>query len=180
MSVSDKIMDMVDSILPELVERTVKRLYFVTSDLHAVQEKRELAKLEQLLYSKTQIEDCLAENVEELAQLELGIRTKKTSSDVLMYSQNKLTESQIIEGKILSLQLKIERDTRKIEGLVAGMDDWRIKGHKFYEILDYKYNKFMTDEEIANIYGFTAETIRIRRLELLRLIYHRIEGAKGL
>ena len=176
----DKIVDWIDEVLPEIIDRTVRRLYFISSDLHEVQERRELAKLEELMAAKSQIEDCLADWKEELAQLEIGIKTKKCSSDIMLFSQNKLSDSEIMKGKTLSLELKIERDTRKINNLNKALDDYKIKGNKFYKILDYTYDKCMSNAEIAEVMGYTEETIRRRKLELIRLIYRRIEGAKNL
>ena len=91
-------------------------------------------------------------------------------------AQNRLSEEQITESRIIHLQSKIEKDKAILEQIEGAID--KVKHDRWYKIIELKYWQDLEDEEIADEFNCDVRTIRRRKNELMRKIATKIYGSE--
>lgn len=101
----------------------------------------------------------------------------KRSKDICVASTTgiRLSEDEILEGKTLVIQKKIERDKKEIEEIDYALE--AIEDDEFKNIIDFKYFKNMNDLDIAEKLHITDRTVRRHKNRLMKKIMVRLYGA---
>lgn len=87
----------------------------------------------------------------------------------------RLTPEEIQEGKIIGIQVKMERDTKAIEEIEKALDD--IKSDEYYNVIEQAYFKELDDEVIAQNLHCGIRTVQRHRPRLVMKVAVRFYGA---
>lgn len=139
--------------------------------------KNAFSQTEVRLYAYSDLKD----NIE---QYELDIRDLETekpgrSKSLVFFSTGgsgiRLSEEDVQQGRILHIQNKIRRDEEEIEEINRALEP--VSCDPYFSIIELKYFKGKTDEEIAEAIPCDPRTVRRHKNRLVRRIAIKLYGA---
>jgi hypothetical protein len=119
-----------------------------------------------------------------IKQYELDIRDLETekpgrSKSLVFFSTGssgiRLSEEDIQQGRILHIQNKIRRDQEEIEEIDRALEP--VASDQYFSIIELKYFKRKTDEEIAEAIPCDPRTVRRNKNRIVRRIAIKLYGA---
>lgn len=125
--------------------------------------------LENIKRYKLDIEDLKREKITE------------KSKDITSFGGDcgiRLTPEEKQAGKILAVELKLQRDQKEIDEIDAALD--LIKNDEYYPAIEMRYFKKMADEIIASQIPCAERTVRYNRSRLIRQMALSLYGAEAL
>ncbi|WP_455655438.1 hypothetical protein [Phascolarctobacterium sp.] len=125
--------------------------------------------LENIKRYKLDIEDLKREKITE------------KSKDITFFGGDcgiRLTPEEKQAGKILAVELKLQRDQKEIDEIDAALD--LIKNDEYYPAIEMRYFKKMADEIIASQIPCAERTVRYNRSRLIRQMALSLYGAEAL
>lgn len=136
-------------------------------------------KTEEQLYAYMSLKDNVEkyqQNIEDIKAEGVG----RSSKDIVFYSTggSRLTDDEIIAGRILAEQRKIYRDQRAIDEISDGLKS--IESDTYSAIIKYKYFQRKSDDEIGELVGCDARTVRRNKNRLVKNIAIKLYGADAL
>lgn len=90
----------------------------------------------------------------------------------------RLTPEERQEGKILAVEIKLQRDQKEVDEITAALD--LIKNDEYYPAIEMRYFKKMADEIIALQIPCAERTVRYNRNRLIRQMALSLYGAEAL
>lgn len=90
----------------------------------------------------------------------------------------RLTPEEIQEGKIIGIQIKMERDQKEIEEIEKALDD--IKSDDYYNVIEQAYFKELDDDIIAKNIRRSSKTVQRHRIRLTMKVAIKFYGAEAL
>lgn len=102
------------------------------------------------------------------------------SKDITSFSVDgiRLTPEERQAGKILSVEIKLQRDKKEVDEIAAALD--LIKNDEYYSAIEMRYFKKMADEIIASQIPCAERTVRYNRSRLIRQMALNLYGAEAL
>lgn len=125
--------------------------------------------LENIKRYKLDIEDLKREKITE------------KSKDITSFGGDcgiRLTPEEKQAGKILAVEIKLQRDQKEVDEITAALD--LIKNDEYYPAIEMRYFKKMADEIIALQINCVERTVRRNRNRLVRQMALSLYGAEAL
>ena len=151
----------VQEILPDVIHETIKKVFACAREQRESDKKKLFREVEELLRAKETLEDNVAEWKLKVSELERGINTSSKSRDIVMMSTNRLSESDVLDTKILHLRSSIERDEEKLQKLAEALE--LISDDRWFDIIAYRYYQDLDDFEIAEHFMVQDESGQLRK-----------------
>lgn len=131
------------------------------------------------LYAYTTLQENIKRYKLDIKDLKREKITAK-SKDITSFGGDgvRLTPEERQEGKILAVELKLARDQKEVDEIVAALD--LIKNDEYYPAIEMRYFKKMTDEIIALQIPCAERTVRYNRNRLIRQMALSLYGAEAL
>lgn len=102
------------------------------------------------------------------------------SKDITSFSVDgiRLTPEERQAGKILAVEIKLQRDQKEVDEITAALD--LIKNDEYYPAIEMRYFKKMAEEIIALQINCVERTVRRNRNRLVRQMALSLYGAEAL
>lgn len=131
---------------------------------------------EKRLYAFKQLQKNVITYERDIENLKAEKNSGKSKDIVLMKSSGvRLSDDEILEGKIITIQMKIDRDIKEIKELMRALHT--IKKITNHEIIHYKYFEELSDTEIAEKLHMHERTVRRNRKQLINKLMIALYGA---
>ena len=151
-----------EELLNKFVLALKREGMFNNSKLNAFQ------KTEQLLYKRSKFVEAVNSKKERIKELkEHGL--KRQSKSITKYGAGSgeiKTETEKLEDKIQAIESTIDDTEQHIQTLDSALD--KLKHDKFFAIIEMKYSKGMTHEEIGFEFDVDATTIGRNKNRLIK------------
>jgi hypothetical protein len=108
---------------------------------------------------------------------EFAYGTTRKSSDIARMIQAgvRLSEDEILAGKILLIEKKISRDQHEIDEIDYALE--AIKEHEYFKIIEYKYFQEYSNDQIVEKLSCDITTLIRNKNKLINRIMRRLYGA---
>jgi hypothetical protein len=165
-------------IVNDAIDKAIKSAWQSGIQRGKTEAKDAFRKTESRLYAYPELlknVDKYKRDIEDLQRESPG-----RSKDLVFYSihgGSRLTDEEIMEGRILLVQKKMERDQAEIDEINYAMEV--VKGDEYYPIIDKKYFQGMKDDEIAADLACDPSTVRRNKSRLIRMVAVKLYGAEA-
>lgn len=168
----------VEKLIEQAVKKTANAMFVLGTEKARREVKDVFKQTEIRLYAYVELKrniDKYNQDIEDLR--EEG--TSGKSKDIVFFSTHgggaRLSADEIQEARIMIVQKKIYRDQTEIDEIdyalrVAENDD-------YYRVITMKYFEERSDDEIAELVGCDASTVRRNKTRLIRKIALKLYGA---
>jgi RNA polymerase sigma factor (sigma-70 family) len=162
--------------LEKLIEKTIKKTIVSYQAYEKKAVKNYFQQTEKRLYTYPELTD----NIEKYNLDIMDLKKEKVSGkskDILRMSASgvRLDPDDIQEGKILTIEQKIEKDQAEIDVINRALDN--IKDDDYYMIVEYKYFEGRPDVEIGELIGCNERTVRRHKNRLVHRLSVKLYGA---
>lgn len=155
-----------------LIKKTTENVFEILkkNGFEIKEKKSTFQRTEQLLYLVPQLKDAIKHNKKKIKELETYGISKKGKVVHIVSNNNsvKQDEDEIIQNKVSELKQRnhiINVQIKWINGIIQ-----ELSTDKFYEIIDLKYFKSKTNEEIAEYFECDERTIRRNKTRIINNI----------
>lgn len=118
------------------------------------------------------------QDIKDLEREKITCRSKDLTRFSACATGIRLTPEEIQEGKIIGMQIKLERDQKEVNELNAALED--IEADDYYIVIKGRYFDGINDTIIANKIPCDERTVRRNRARLIKKISIRLYGAEAL
>ncbi|MEG0835302.1 MAG: hypothetical protein RR413_07625 [Christensenellaceae bacterium] len=118
------------------------------------------------------------QDIKDLEREKITCRSKDLARFSACATGIRLTPEEIQEGKIIGMQIKLERDQKEVNELNAALED--IESDDYYIVIKERYFDGINDTIIANKIPCDERTVRRNRARLIKKISIRLYGAEAL
>lgn len=139
--------------------------------------KNAFSQTEVRLYAYPDLKDNIEQYQLDIKDLKVEKPGKSKSLVFFSTAGNgiRLSEDDIQQARIIGIQNKIRRDEEEIEEINRALEP--ILNDQYYSIIDLKYFKGKTDDEIAEAIPCDPRTVRRHKNRLVRRIAIKLYGA---
>jgi uncharacterized protein (DUF342 family) len=162
----------------EAADAAARKVLFSAKEQKRADRKTIFRETEDLLRARETLEDRIEDNTIKLQDLENGIEHKTRATDIVFMAQNRISKEQLMEGKIIDLQSKIERDKAKLEELWGALEV--IVDDTWYKLIELKYWQDLDDEQIGERLNCDPRTVRRHKNRLVWRMSVKIAGSEML
>ena len=118
------------------------------------------------------------QDIKDLEREKITCRSKDLARFSACATGIRLTPEEIQEGKIIGVQIKLERDRKEIEEIEKAIDD--ISGDSYFQVISMRYFEGLNDNIIASQLPCDERTVRRNRSRIIKKIALKLYGAEAL
>lgn len=171
-----------DKEIKRYIDETAKKvLASITPIASKTGYKNCYKQTEARLYAYPVLKENIKRYEQDIKDLELEKITCR-SKDLTRFSACvtgiRLTPEEIQEGKIIGVQIKLERDRKEIEEIEKAIDD--ISGDSYFQVISMRYFEGLNDNIIASQLPCDERTVRRNRSRIIKNIALKLYGAEAL
>ncbi len=169
----------VEKLINQAVDRAVKATVLIGIEQGKAETKNIFKQTEARLYAFPE----LRSNIEKYNKDINDLRREDPgrSKDIVFFSTHgggvRLSAEEIQEGRILVIQKKIYRDQTEIDEIEFSLA--AVEDDEYYPVIEMKYFKKKTDEEISYQLHCDPSTVRRNKNRLVKRIAVKLYGARA-
>lgn len=169
----------IQKTIRQAVAEAVNTSIFMGAEKAKADVKDAYKQTEKRLYAYPELKNNIKKYEQDI--IDLGHEEPGRSKSIAFYSTattgSRLTADEIQEGRKIALENRIYRDQTEIDEIDFALS--AIKGDIYYQIIELKYFKCKTDDEIATELTCDPSTIRRNKSRLVQKISVKLYGARA-
>lgn len=167
-------------LVNDAIDKAIKSVMQTGIHRGKIEAKEAFRKTESRLYAYPELIKNIEKyklDIDDLKREGAGKRAK----DLVFFSAraggSRLTDEEIKEGRILIVQIKMERDQAEVDEINYALEV--VKEDEYYQIIEMRYFQGMKDDEIASILSCDPSTVRRNKSRLIRMVAVKLYGAEA-